>query len=61
MNTQRICIAMVKPKFSMPKIFELYCILVLCRFGHRKTFRFEVESKLTLTFVDISFLFDAIN
>lgn len=29
MNTQRICIAMVKQKFSMPKIFELYCILVL--------------------------------
>jgi hypothetical protein len=45
----------------MPKIFELYCILVLCRFGHRKSFQFEMESELTLTFVDICFLFDAIN
>lgn len=61
MNTQRICIAMVKPKFSMPKIFELYCTLVLCRFGHRKSFQFEMESELTLTFLDICFLFDAIN
>jgi hypothetical protein len=52
MNTQRICIAMVKPKF---------CILVLCRFGHRKSFQSEVEAELAFTFVDISFPFDAIN
>ncbi len=61
MNTQRICIAMIKPKFSMPKIFELYCVLVLCHFGHHKSFQSEMESELGLTFVDISFPFDATN
>jgi len=61
MNTQIISIAMVKPKFSTPKMFELYCILGLCLFGHHKLFQSEVESELALTFVDISFPFDAIN